>query len=60
MKLAADFVSNQELSRVVFSCSIFLYMDDFDGVSLKEHRKGIGRPLNQMERKISPGLKLII
>ena len=35
-----------------------LYMDHFDGLCLKEHRKGNGRPRNQMGRKNSPGLRL--
>ena len=32
-------------------CSIPLYMDHFDGLCLKEHRKGNWRPRNQMGRK---------
>ena len=33
-------------------------MDYFDGLCFKEHRKGNGRPRNQMGRKKSPGLCL--
>ena len=55
MRLATDFVLNQELSRVG---SIPLYMDHFDGLRLKEHRKGNWRPWNQMGRKNAPGLRL--
>ena len=35
-----------------------LYMDYFDGLRLKEHRKGNGRPQNQMGRENYPGLRL--
>ena len=55
MKLAAGFVLNHELSRAVFYP---LCMDNLDGLSLKEHRKGIERSWNQMGRKNSPGLRL--
>ena len=55
MKLAAGFVLNQDFSRVVF---YFTFMDHFDGLCLKKHRRGNGRPLNQMERENSPGLRL--
>ena len=33
-------------------------MDYFDGLSLKEHKKGIERQRNQMGRKNSPELRL--
>ena len=33
-------------------------MDHFDGLCLKEHRKGNWRPQNQMGRKNLPGLRL--
>ena len=50
MRLAAGFVSNQELSKVVFYPP--LCMDHFDGLRLKEHMKGNGRPpeLNREEK----------
>ena len=35
-----------------------LYMDHFDGLCLKEHKKGNGRPWNQMGRSNSPGIRL--
>jgi len=35
-----------------------LFMDHFDGFSVMEHKKGNGKPRNQIERKHSPGLGL--
>ena len=32
-------------------CSIPLYMGYFDGICLKEHKKGNGRTRNQMKKK---------
>ena len=55
MSLAAGFVLNQELSRVVFYPP---YMDHFVGHFLKEQRKGNGRPWNQMGSRNSAGHRL--
>ena len=43
-------------SGVKQGCSIPLYMDHFNGLYLKKHRKDNGRPRNQMGRKNSSGL----
>ena len=51
VRLAADFVLNREVSRVVFYPPLY-------GLCLKEHRKGNGRTWNQMGRKNLPGLRL--
>ena len=58
MRLAAGFVLNQELSMVLF-LSPFIWII-LDGLCLKERRKGNVRPQNQMGRKNSPGLRLML
>ena len=52
MRLAASFVLNVALSRF-----LPFYMNHFDGLCLKEHRKDNGRTRSQMGRKNSHGLR---
>ena len=55
MRLAAGFILNRELSRVLFYPSLY---DHFDGLCLIEHRKGKERPWNETGWKNSPGPRL--